>query len=176
MATLYCRPLYEIHITFCYTIAALYGAVVRTTSWSDILLLCFWRICRNFRWQENVSELSLLISTIVMALFVDGIPQPVELHRLEESFLISSVLLYGFALKLCIARTRTAILLFKYLTPMDTTSTEVCEIWVMVVGVDTHVSWPYDHSYRFLLRNLEGYIGNDKKKLVETHCKKRIAI
>ena len=31
-----------------------------------------------------------------------------------ESFLLPSVLLYGFALKLCIARTRTAIRLFKY--------------------------------------------------------------
>ena len=30
--------------------------------------------------------------------------------------------------------------------------------------------------YRFLLRKLEGYIGHDKMKLVETHCKKRIAI
>ena len=50
----------------------------------------------------------------MVALSVGGIPQPVELHRLEESFLISSVLYYGFALKLCIARTRTAIRLFKY--------------------------------------------------------------
>ena len=37
----------------------------------------------------------------------------------------------------------------------------------MVVGVDTHCIRPHDHSYRFLLRKLEGYIGHDKMKFVE---------
>ena len=53
---------------------------------------------------------------------------------------------------------------------------EASNSWVTVDGIDNRVFDPHNHSYRFLFGKLEGYIGLDRMKLNEIHCKKTTVI